>query len=235
MQAFLMTWADFNLLFLTPQAAWLPGATLAQLGLWISWALVLGAAVFWLTGPLPARWRWLIAGVLVAWTLLSAALLPTYSPAHWLGLAFQSPSLTSVLLCQVYLGMRWWQRNGPTTRQPTQVDSAWLVLAGAGVLLGWALLVDMLTWWPVSLYAWGFSPLAVALVCALTVGLWLAWGSCASGTAMSAALACVVSVFVVTRLPSGNLWDALLDPWLWVALHVWLALRLRHWWFVAPR
>jgi hypothetical protein len=25
---------------------------------------------------------------------------------------------------------------------------------------------------------------------------------------------------VVLRLPSGNVWDALLDPWLWIVLHV---------------
>ena len=33
---------------------------------------------------------------------------------------------------------------------------------------------------------------------------------------------CTVLVFVALRLPTGNLWDALLDPWLWGALHVFL-------------
>jgi beta-lactamase regulating signal transducer with metallopeptidase domain len=36
------------------------------------------------------------------------------------------------------------------------------------------------------------------------------------------ALCAVVAVllFVALRLPSGNVWDAVLDPWLWLALHV---------------
>jgi hypothetical protein len=42
----------------------------------------------------------------------------------------------------------------------------------------------------------------------------------------------VLAVFVLLRLPTGNLWDALLDPWLWVALHV-LALRRVFGWFKA--
>jgi hypothetical protein len=33
-------------------------------------------------------------------------------------------------------------------------------------------------------------------------------------------VAMAVMAFVVLRLPTGNAWDALLDPWLWVALHV---------------
>jgi hypothetical protein len=230
-----MNGADLNLLFLTQQTAWLPDAALAQLGLWLSWALVLGAAVVWLSDPLPGRWRWWVAGLLMVGTLLSAALWSTYSPAYWLGLAFQSPSLTSALICLMYLGTWWLQGRRQSMRQPTEVDSAWLVLAGTGVLLGWVLLLDMLAWWPVSLYAWGFGPLAVALVSALTAGLWVVRGGCANGVAMPIALACGVSVFVLTRLPSGNLWDALLDPWLWVALHVWVVRRVWHRWLGPPR
>jgi hypothetical protein len=26
--------------------------------------------------------------------------------------------------------------------------------------------------------------------------------------------------FALLRLPSGNVWDAVLDPWLWLAAHV---------------
>ena len=35
---------------------------------------------------------------------------------------------------------------------------------------------------------------------------------------------CGTALFVTLRLPTGNLWDALLDPLLWVVLH-WMGLR----------
>jgi hypothetical protein len=37
-------------------------------------------------------------------------------------------------------------------------------------------------------------------------------------------------LFAVTRLPTGNLWDALMDPWLWVLLHGLLLRRLLQRW-----
>ena len=37
-------------------------------------------------------------------------------------------------------------------------------------------------------------------------------------------------MFAATRLPSGNLWDALLDPWLWSALHIALLRALYQRW-----
>jgi hypothetical protein len=37
-------------------------------------------------------------------------------------------------------------------------------------------------------------------------------------------------LFVATRWPTGNVWDALLDPWLWVAFHLVLLISgLRAW------
>jgi len=35
----------------------------------------------------------------------------------------------------------------------------------------------------------------------------------------------LMTVYVLTRLPTGNVWDALLDPLLWIYLHVWLMRR----------
>ena len=32
-----------------------------------------------------------------------------------------------------------------------------------------------------------------------------------------------VVAFAASRLPSGNVWDAVLDPWLWLALHAYVA------------
>jgi hypothetical protein len=31
-----------------------------------------------------------------------------------------------------------------------------------------------------------------------------------------------VLVFALLRVPTGNVWDALLDPWLWLVLHFYL-------------
>lgn len=95
-----------------------------------------------------------------------------------------------------------------------------VMLAGAGGILGWVLLGDMLALWPVSIYAWGFSTGALALVCALAFVWWCLGGSRVETQVLTLALFLVLILFVVTRLPSGNLWDALLDPWLWLVLQV---------------
>jgi hypothetical protein len=92
------------------------------------------------------------------------------------------------------------------------------VLAGAGVLLGWVLLLDMLAWWPVSVYALGFGTQALVLVCGLALVLWFASGAARANRSALWCLVAVLVVFALTRLPSGNLWDALLDPWLWIVL-----------------
>jgi hypothetical protein len=34
-------------------------------------------------------------------------------------------------------------------------------------------------------------------------------------------------LFALTRLPTGNVWDALLDPITWVGLQLWLLFRAR--------
>jgi len=45
---------------------------------------------------------------------------------------------------------------------------------------------------------------------------------------VSLLLGAVLLLQVLLRLPTGNLWDALLDPWLWVVLQVgWLQHALR--------
>ena len=36
----------------------------------------------------------------------------------------------------------------------------------------------------------------------------------------------VLTLFALTRWPTGNLWDALIDPWLWIALLVFRELTL---------
>ncbi|OGB43988.1 MAG: hypothetical protein A2461_06615 [Burkholderiales bacterium RIFOXYC2_FULL_59_8] len=96
----------------------------------------------------------------------------------------------------------------------------------------------MLAWWPVSVYAWGFGSGALALACALALLLWVLDGAGLAGQRLTLSFAAVLLVFTLTRLPSGNLWDALLDPWLWLILQAsgLLALlrRVPGWWRASP-
>ena len=43
---------------------------------------------------------------------------------------------------------------------------------------------------------------------------WLAWREARWGTGAAVLLALLG--FSATRLPTGNFWDAMLDPWLWL-------------------
>jgi hypothetical protein len=77
---------------------------------------------------------------------------------------------------------------------------------------------------PLSLYAWGFSPAALGVVVLIALLPWVA--GLHLSQAGSAWLVAVVPlsalVFVVWRLPTGNVWDAVLDPWAWFVLQGWL-------------
>lgn len=195
----------------------LPTAWVMQWALRLSWSLVLA----WLGARVVGYWsqrkplQWGLALGLACWSWIPGP----YAPVHWLGLAFQAPSLVTVLLCVVNLRERLFsarisnRSSEPTPRVP-------LALAALGVLAGWALLLDTFAWLPVELYQWGFSPAASALVLLVVLVPWvIGRGERSAGiTVWVAPLA--ILLFVVLRLPTGNLWDAVLDPWLWIALHV---------------
>lgn len=195
-------------------AAWLPDGGLTQWALKIAWAVVLAACVMRLCQLKWPRRRIHLAALAAVWVMLPGSA----SPSYWLALAFQMPSLMSVLLCGV------WIVQMTTGHRSDRKSSSKLrfgyVAVGLGVALGWVLLADMLAWWPWSIYAWGFGTPALALVCAATVLLWLAAGSDSTGQRTTLYMAGVIAVYTLTRLPSGNLWDALLDPWLWLVLQV---------------
>jgi len=195
----------------------LPPLWLMQAGWRLCWALLLAAGVVWVS----TRWlateraRMVVALGVMLWTLWPGPA----SPAHWLGLAFQSPSLTSSVLCAVGL---WQSVRGPrfanvATRSPGQLRGALL-----GVLLGWLLLGDTLAWWLPSVYDWGFRSVALVVALVLLWGVGVGLRNSAQTRRLRWMLGFVLALFVVTRLPNGNLWDALLDPWLWLVLHWWL-------------
>jgi hypothetical protein len=83
------------------------------------------------------------------------------------------------------------------------------------------LVLDTLNVWPAffnpQLYELGFASAGLWLVLAVTAAV-LLWAHVAPRWALSSVA--VLAVYVLLRLPTGNVWDALLDPFVWLALHV---------------
>ena len=209
---------------LLPQPGYLP--VLRHAG----WALVL-AALLSAGAQLFNTRRVRDAGGLLAWTMALWACVPgPWGLSYWLGLAFQTPSLMAMALSLHYLWQRlaqrkWSHQVRASSLASTAQRSPWLYrYAVLGVVLGWLLLLDTFAYLPVSLYAWGFSPLAYALGLLLALVPWVL-GVRWSQTAPSPALLFVLAVFGFTRWPTGNVWDAVLDPWLFVGLHIYLVAR----------
>jgi hypothetical protein len=132
-----------------------------------------------------------------------AALVPgAQGPVYWLALAYQMPSLASIALAL------WWLR-GEATGQRTRLPIAlWASAAALGLLL----LLDTLALLPWVVYSKGFftETLTVwlvlsALMCTRPNLRGYGWVALAVGF-----------TFALTRLPTGNLWDALSDPWLFL-------------------
>jgi hypothetical protein len=205
-------------MLLSTQTPLLPAPMAARVYLSVSWGLVLAAvtiAFMQRRGVTEPRIRW---GVPLLFLL--ACLLPgVASPAYWLGLAFRAPSVVSVLLCA--LAIVWHYRPPADASLLFDELRRWALLP---VLLGWVLLLDTFALWPLSLYALGFAPwtLGALMLLGLLPGLLCgAWR-------LSALFVAAGALYVVLRLPSGNIWDALLDPWLWLLLQLdWLQRALR--------
>jgi hypothetical protein len=200
--------------------------TLASQQMWMraAWALVLAWVVARLLRRLNAGpWAlWSAWGTLAVWLYLPGA----YSPSYWLGLAFQAPSLTTVGLCGAALlnmAGKPVQQVAHRRRHLDHFGAEVFVLVIMGIAAGWLLLLDTFALLPgVQLYAWGFSPAAPAMLFLLALLPWAASGNLGRSLKVSVALALAVAVvFMAVHLPSGNVWDAVLDPWLWVTLHVW--------------
>jgi hypothetical protein len=169
----------------------------------IGWAIVAAtvACALW-RGAVPLA-RTGVAAIL-AGALTLMALPGNLSPAWYLGLAFQYPSGLLVGCCLVRLTERW---NG-ARRSAAMPPSLAGVLAVAGTLL----YLDAVGFLTSGYYYAGFGGVlapvvAVIIACACALAIVRNHGR---GIA-SAVLGAVV-LFSVLRLPSGNLWDALLDP-----------------------
>jgi hypothetical protein len=212
---------------LSMQTPALPDLALLRVARYLSWAIVLSSLVMWVARPAP-RWLQRTLGVLVlAWTAIQGPV----SPAFWLGLAFQMPSLMSSAICAVGLALIW--RTGSCQlSDPQQLHALQWVSLG-GVLLGWILLLDTFAVFPFSVYAAGFSPAAVGLAALLAALPWIFFGAHGRWRWISCLLGAVLVLYVLLRLPTGNVWDALIDPLLWIALQLgWLVCGLRR--VIAP-
>jgi len=188
----------------------LPVPALARGYLAWGWSLVLAAGLAWGLRQRAAfvGWRRALPGLLLLWGLLPLPVTPSYA----LGLAFQAPSLTLTLWSAWVLVMAY--RPHPSAGC---VGAALQRYITAFVTLGLALVLDALALLPgISLYAWGYAPLAVALLAALAGLPWLL----RRGTTITALSWVVLALYLALRLPSGNVWDALLDPWLVLILLV---------------
>lgn len=199
-------------------AAALPSPWLMRLELFLGWSVVLAWVGVMLTSAWPRQVRLALASLLMAWCWVPGP----YAPVHWLGLAFQAPSLSTVLLCALVLYTRLFPAEPDGAERSRLANPRGLTLAGLGVVLGWLLLLDALAMLPVELYAWGFSPAATALAFGTALLPWMLSRGIRSVGARQWVAATSVVLFVGLRLPTGNVWDALLDPWLWVALHVYV-------------
>lgn len=212
----------FKILFSVDNAL-LPGAGALWLSLHLGWAIVLASGALWLARHFVPRYQWALASLVLLWNLLPGAL----SPAFWLGLAFQSPSTMTGIICIACLLQSHWRTPTGAIAEGRSLR----LLVVPGMVLGWVLLLDTLAWFPVSVYAWGFAASAVVAAVVVAALFWLQQGTRASALPLA-----VLAVYVLTRLPSGNLWDALLDPWLWLALQAgWLISGARRGWPAATR
>ncbi|MCA1246439.1 hypothetical protein [Massilia sp. MS-15] len=181
----------------------------------LGWALVLAALVAGLLELLLARtqpqsWR-LPRKPLAAIVLLSLAWMALpgeASPAWHLGLAFQSPSALLASLCAASLLARWHgvARSGP--RLPLPLAAA---LAAAGALL----YLDAFGLFAHGYYHAGFGA-GAALLAVLLAAACAACIGRGQARAQAGALLGAILLFSGARLPTGNLWDALLDPLLWI-------------------
>lgn len=191
-------------------AAALPALWLQQWWLPLGWGLVLAALVRWLVGGASGRFQrgspWLLAAAVLLWSLWPGPI----SVSYWLGLAFQAPSGLAVVLACNALWRAW---RGPVAQCPLGNTWGWWALA----LLGWVLLLDTFAWWPLSLYAWGFGPQALGWVALVSLLPMVVGGWRLSPGVWAVPLALLL--FVALRLPTGNVWDAVLDPWLWLVAH----------------
>lgn len=168
----------------------IPSATLALWYLYCGWGVILASLAWITTRKSPAP---IAVALWVGLPLIFS--IPEYSPAYWLGLSFQSPSLVSVGLCACLVAPHRFALRRP------------MALAAFASIAGWILLLDSFAILPIELYALGFAA-------GIAGGIFLLMLAISIEPATLIAASALV-LYVTLRLPTGNVWDAVLDPLLW--------------------
>ncbi len=187
----------------------------------LGWGVVLAMLLIALLPRKFSSSRPVVAGLLLG--MIALQLLPgTASPAYWLGLAMQWPGALLIGMSIAKLD------HGIHARAASVMTPGIAALiASVGALL----YLDAIGIVSLGLYYWGFGPWAAPLL-----ALVLAAGSAVAivrGAMRPQACALLFAMlcFALLRLPTGNIWDALLDPLLWVwsltalVRHAWRARR----------
>jgi hypothetical protein len=202
----------------------LPQPWAIRLALPLGWGLVLAFLFLKL-----ARGRSLGLQVGAALAGLCWGCLPgSWSATFWLGLAFQAPSLATMMLCAAAASRQIRAACRGEVTDSAEPGSVMLALSGAALALGYLLFIDTFALLPFGLYAWGFGPAACLLLGVVACLPWFA-ARRAPIDPVVLLLPGVLLLFALTRLPTGNVLDAVLDPGLWLFLHLVLFRRLfRH-------
>jgi hypothetical protein len=203
-----------------------PSLSALSFGMHLGWALALGAGSAFLLRALNLTTRRSIALLIALLCLVPNE----WSPSWWLGLAFQTPSLTLQGLCGLYLYQQLFLQAGTVVPSPDSSSATVRIPWPFGLLLvaiiaGWVFALDTFAFFDIALYAIGFTPYAV--LAALFFACLLQLISTRSGHAqatrhyreLAAIVLIAIAVHLLLRLPTGNMWDALLDPWLWLIAH----------------
>lgn len=187
----------------------------------LAWGIVLASMLVALWPRRYALSRGAI-GLIVAGMVALQALPGAASPTYWLALACQSPSGFLAGLCLARLYQYRYSGRAHAIMTPTLAG----VLAGFGALL----YLDAIGLLSAGVYYWGFSPYAPpALALLLAAGSAAALARGQFGPQAFALLLALMG-FSILRLPTGNIWDALLDPLLWAwALATLSRHALRRW------
>jgi len=205
-----MNFSDLWQTLTQPYAPLLPTAQSLVWARHAIWSLVLAAlGLVWLRRS--ARSSKLLLGV--AWLPALWAWIPgPWGIAYWLGLAFQIPSLVSAFLALYVLLHR--KRNSPPQEA---LRSKWVFFwLWSALVLGAVLGLDTFAVFAFAVYPWGFGPLAFALAWALALLPWVVSGNLILRQPILWAPCAAMALFTLTGWPTGNVWDALLDPWLWL-------------------
>ncbi|MFC7514468.1 hypothetical protein ACFQUU_05585 [Herbaspirillum sp. GCM10030257] len=145
--------------------------------------------------------------LLLASAMLFAVLPGESSISFWLGLAFQWPSGLLFGLCLVKLHL---------TFRGSLEKTVMPVTLSVPIVLGGALLyLDAIGILSLGIYYVGFEPVFAPLLALMLAIASSAVAVIGKMPSSAFALLLAAAMFMLLRLPTGNLWDSLLDPLLW--------------------